>query len=184
MISVPSDTMTIMLANGQVALIDEADWERTLSTEFVDGYVWTGRPCDVTWRGHCRRHATYVVSTLHHCGHDRELRINRAILGARTGQIVDHENCDGLDNTRRNLRLTDCAGNARNRRPLCGRQYKGVRFHKDTGKYEAYIRCNRKKTHLGLFAIEEEGARAYDTAALALFGEFARLNFPAIEVTQ
>lgn len=166
----------IPLSSGQVAFIDEADWERTLSTEFADGYIWTGRPCDVTWRGHRRRHTTYVVSTLHHCCHDRELRLNRVVACARAGQVADHRDHNGLHNSRSNIRLTDAAGNARNRLPTKGHRFKGVRLHKETGKYEAYIRYKRKKTHLGLFATEVEGAAAYNRAALELFGEFAVLN--------
>lgn len=36
--------------------------------------------------------------------------------------------------------------------------------------------CGR---HLGSFVSAEEAARAFDREAVALYGEFARLNFPA-----
>lgn len=178
MIAIQQPLLTIMLSNSQVALIDEADWERPLSTEFADGYVWTGRPCDVTWRGHRKPHTIYVVSTLHRCGHDRELRLNRVIVEARASQLVDHRDGDGLNNMRFNLRIADAAGNARNRSPNKGKRFKGISFNKGTGKWEVSIKKNRKKTYLGLYADPVDAALAYDRAALALFGEFARLNFP------
>ena len=53
-------------------------------------------------------------------------------------------------------------------------RYKGVYLDKQHGKYRARI----ARTHIGLYLTEEEAARAYDRAALAEYGEFARLNFP------
>jgi hypothetical protein len=39
---------------------------------------------------------------------------------------------------------------------------------------------NGEVRHLGYFALPEEAARAYDTAARRLFGEYAAVNFPGI----
>ena len=56
----------------------------------------------------------------------------------------------------------------------CSARYKGVtRFRQ---KWQAYIRHNGRKRHLGTYEIEEDAARAYNVAAIQLHGEFARLN--------
>lgn len=54
--------------------------------------------------------------------------------------------------------------------------YKGVSFHKASGKYRACIEVNKKHIHLGLFVCKLEAAKAYNKAAKEHFGEFAKLN--------
>jgi hypothetical protein len=51
--------------------------------------------------------------------------------------------------------------------------YKGVSFHKHTGKWVANIRCNGKQNHLGLFDTPQVASIAYIEAAKRLHGEFA-----------
>ena len=85
---------------------------------------------------------------------------------------MDHENGNGLDNRRENLRLATHSQNQRNRRRTRDKVYKGTR--RNGKKWVAHI-------VLGTFASEEEAARAYDHAATLLYGEFARLNFPPTE---
>ena len=54
--------------------------------------------------------------------------------------------------------------------------YKGVSFHKASGKWRADICVARKRIALGLFSTPEEAANAYDVAAIEHFGEFALIN--------
>lgn len=43
--------------------------------------------------------------------------------------------------------------------------FRGVSFHKRTGKWQAYISVNRKQFHIGLYDTPEEAHEAYIAAA-------------------
>lgn len=93
---------------------------------------------------------------------------------------IDHRNGNGLDNQRANLRQATSPQNAANKRPGIGftSVYKGVSWNVRSDKWRAQIWTGGKSYWLGLYAVEEDAARAYDAAALAAWGEFARTNFP------
>jgi len=93
-----------------------------------------------------------------------------------TGNI-DHIDGNPLNNRIVNLRectQSQNAGNSRaQRRNTSG--IKGVSLNKASGKWFATIGADGKSRHLGRFATKEQAAEAYANAALAQFGEFARL---------
>lgn len=94
---------------------------------------------------------------------------------------LDHIDGDGTNNKLNNLRLATRSQNNFNRRKQtkpASSQYKGVSYDKRHSKWHTYIRQDGKKKTIGYFATEEEAARVYDTHALLLCGEYARLNFP------
>ena len=109
------------------------------------------------------------------------MRLNRVIMDAPPGLLVDHRNGVSLDNRRSNLRLATHAENACNRpkiRSKTSSRYIGVYFEKRTGRWTSKIRIHGKRLWLGRFASELDAAHAYDKAAMKYHGEFARLNFP------
>lgn len=103
-----------------------------------------------------------------------DISMHRLVMG-HPAVRVDHINHDGLDNRRANLRLATGSQNGGNQLPKGGSSaYKGVSFHKAAGKWSAKFRNH----HIGLFASEVDAAKAYDTAALEYWGDFALVNFP------
>ncbi len=154
----------IAVAGGLVALIDADDFELVKADH---------------WAPDFQRNTTYVRR---HFINARGVRTNQYLHTLLTGwAMVDHINGDGLDNRRTNLRPVTHVENARNMRKTRGAsQYKGV--SRSTGRttniWRARIKLPAGELRLGAFANEADAARAYDTAARELFGEFAALNFP------
>lgn len=101
--------------------------------------------------------------------------MHRLILGVEAG-FVDHRDGNGLDNRRSNIRPATIGENARNARIRSDNTsgYKGVSFHKVTGRWSATIAINGKSKHLGLFGTPEEAHAVYCVAAKEMHGDFAR----------
>lgn len=157
------------LESGLLALVDFEDFER------LAGYDW--QPTIKTKR------VTYAFRFTTRDERARGASIteymHRVILGLDCPE-VDHRNGDGLDNRRENLRFATTTQNMANRRKrvdiACSSRFKGVSRRRTcvSRPWQAVLR----DTYLGYFVTEEEAARAYDSAALQIYGEFARLNFP------
>ena len=54
--------------------------------------------------------------------------------------------------------------------------YKGVSFDKRSGKWVVRIKVAGVYKYLGLFEVEREAAKVYNTAALEHYKEFAKIN--------
>jgi hypothetical protein len=108
------------------------------------------------------------------------VRLHRLIIDAPKGLLVDHRNCDSLNNRRANLRLATRSQNQCNtrKRKNTTSRFRGVCFHKFHQKWATQIFAEGKRIFLGYFDSEIEAAKAYDEAAKKYYGEFARLNFP------
>ena len=89
---------------------------------------------------------------------------------------VDHKNNNGLDNQENNLRLGTHSQNMANSKSTTNTSgYRGV-MKRENGKYVAVISCKGVDQYLGDFTDSILAAKAYNKTAIALFGEFAKLN--------
>jgi hypothetical protein len=165
---VSDGVVRIPLSRGAHALVDLADYPLV-----------AGRK----WHLHTKGYAGHSFRLPG--GRSLFVSMHQVLVAAGPGQLVDHRNGNGLDNRRANLRLTDRVGNARNITRSKNQKrggFKGVTWNKRARKWEAGINVAKKRRYLGVFKDPADAARAYDAAALQHFGEFASLNFPALEV--
>ena len=95
-------------------------------------------------------------------------------------QETDHINGDRADNRLENLRGASESQNQANAilKPHSTSRYRGVCRFKRSSRWYARIKLNGKEKILGSYPDEQTAAREYDRAAKALFGDYARLNFP------
>lgn len=163
-------TMTIALSGkhgeGKFAIVDDEDYARVSQYDWYfakDGYVFRLEYIRLE-DGRYRQHRVWL---------------HRFVLVAPLSVLVDHKNRDKLDNTRLNLREANRSQNAANSPPRAGTSaYKGVSWVKSRSVWKASIGVNGHYSTLGQFDNEIDAALAYDQAALRVWGEFARVNFP------
>jgi len=95
--------------------------------------------------------------------------------------FIDHKDGNRSNNKIDNLRLCTKSQNNRNRMITGGSsKYKGVCWDSSKGLWMASIYLDGKNKYLGRFTSEREAAGTYDAAAKEHFGEWARLNFEAL----
>lgn len=103
--------------------------------------------------------------------------IHKRIMGAGAGDLIIHKDGNRLNCQRENLIKTTRKVCQQRMASRTGSGYKGVTTQR--GKYTAHIGVNGKTKHLGRFVTADDAARAYDKAALEIYGEHAKLNFAA-----
>lgn len=108
----------------------------------------------------------------------KRIRMHRLITNAEIGQIIDHIDHDGLNNSKSNLRVVSKSQNSMNQRKRINNKsgFRGVYIHKQINKFHAQIKTNGKRVSLGLFDKAVDAAIAYNKAAVMYYKEYACLN--------
>lgn len=149
--------VSVPLTRGMSALVDLEDYDRVAALK---------------WYAHCNGTNWYAARGSAQTG---RVWLHHFIWGEKTK--LDHINGDGTDCRKENLRPCTTSQNNANRRARIGPSgFRGVRGC-SPGRWCAQIKHHHRVHRLGTFPTAEEAARAYDTAAVEHFGEFARLNF-------
>ena len=158
----------IQLTQGLYAIVWAIDYE------WLSQWVWCAAYCKCTNTYYAER------AGRRNNGIRERIKMHRVIMGLKKGDVreVDHINTEGtLDNRRDNLRIATRAEQQRNQRKSRANTsgFKGVGFHKQTGKWIAYIALNYKHIHLGLFVTKEDAYAAYCEASKKYHGDFGRI---------
>ena len=156
----------LILSNGLQSLVDDIDYE------WAKLFSWRESPYGYVTRDSIKKEKTSGSSSV--------IFIHRQITNAPKGVLVDHRNLNPLDNRRNNLRLCNKSQNAQNGKSHrdSTSSFRGVSWSSGKSLWRSVIFYGKRQIYLGLFDTQEDAALAYDHAALDLFGEFARPNFP------
>lgn len=151
------DYVECTLLNGAKFQIDKDDYEK------VSRYRW---------------HETASGYFMGQIGRNHRIFLHRLVMPVEEGYRVDHRDLNKANCRKANLRICTSTENNRNT-PLqennqCG--FKGVYWASDRSKWRAEITVDRNHIHLGSFDTAEEAARAYDSASVEYFGDYARTN--------
>lgn len=159
----------IPLTQGLYALVDDADFE------WLNQWKWfalkgTGNNTFYAVHWDCSSKPKVLV------------RMHTVLLERKLGRSlldeVDHEDNNGLNNQKCNLREATASENSCHRglRSDNTSGFKGVSWINREQKWYAQISIKGKYYSLGYFDDPREAARAYDRAAVDLHGEFAKTN--------
>lgn len=151
----------IPLTQGKVALVDDEDFEE------LSKYKWHAhKQCGGTfYAGRNQKLAN---------GKYRYIHMHKEIMNTPDDMHTDHINHNGLDNRRENLRVCTSSQNMMNRLKHSNNTsgFKGVSFHSRDKKWQAGIRLNTKRIHLGYFTDKLSAIMAYREACVQYHKEF------------
>lgn len=131
--------------------------DKTVTIDFEDldkisGYSWTLKPDHNTF---------YVQANKKVDGKWIKITLHRLLMDFPKGLQVDHVDRDGLNNTKRNLRVCTNLENARNKKYSTG-DIPNIKKTKN-GKYLVRVAVNGKRISVGTFDTLEKAITARDT---------------------
>lgn len=149
-------TRIIVLTRGKETLVDDADYEQ------LSFYSWY---CLST------KNKEYATTSIN----GKTTHMHRMIMGL-DGPEIDHEDGNGLNNQRTNLREATHQQNLANQKLSIANTtgFKGVIRYR--GAYRAQTKYNQRCLFIGHYKTLEDAARAYDRKMIELHGEFAMTN--------
>ena len=150
----------IQLTQGQVALVDDEDYER------VNQFKWHAR-----WNKHTK--SFYAVRNVGKFPNQKVVYLARSIMNTPENMLCDHKNNNSLDNQKHNLRNVTISQNNMNARLRKDNKtgFKGICLVH--GKYLVQVWCNNKRIIQERFDNLEEAIAARDEAMNKYHGEFA-----------
>jgi hypothetical protein len=160
-IRIEGDVAYVTLTQGYEAIIDAAD------VLLVEGF---------NWSAHVNGHTVYGIRSKRNGTKNISILLHRAIMGDPNGMEIDHEDGDGLNNRKANLRMATRAENARNRRKNQNNTsgVKSVDWDPVRKKWRARIKVDGKIHYLGRYETIEMAKTAYVAASEKMHGEFGR----------
>ena len=144
----------IILKNGLIALVDDEDYD------LVSVRRWVHHKVD---------HLSYAQASFD----GKNLLMHRVVMRAKTGQVIDHRDGNGLNNQKSNLRFCTQRQNSANKRIKPANEYRGISWHKKNKGWE--VRVGKK--YQGMRKDKIVAAQLYDRKAKEIYGEYAVLNF-------
>lgn len=160
----------ILLTSDKVSPVD--DW----NFEWLNRFKWFAKRCAANGRWYAYRNIQLSD------GRRTTQLMHRLIMGEPSGLEIDHIDKSpegGLDNREANLRIVTSPQNQWNQgvRKNNTSGFKGVNWHKSTGKWIARIRiAGGRRICLGQFDTPEAAAQAYNEASVKYHGEFGFIN--------
>lgn len=150
----------IPLTQGQVALVDDEDFER------VNAFNWCA-----TW--HEDIQSFYAIGREGHGRSRKNIYMHRLIMQTPKGMVCDHINHDTLDNRENNLRNCTPSQSAMNRKTQSNNTTGFKTIYRHRKKYEMRIKVKGKIVFRKIFPTIEEAIEARDEAIKKYHGEFA-----------
>lgn len=154
----------ITLTQGKYALVSDKDYS------YLNQWKWHAHKHKQRWYAERSKRLS--------SGRALVISMHRLILGLQAGDSKqgEHKDGDGLNNTRRNLRVASKNQNEYNRSKRVNNKsgLKGV--HKVGNRWVAYIGVNGEKVYLGCFSSPQLAFKAYKKAARKYHKTFANFS--------
>lgn len=155
----------IPLTQGKFAMVDDEDFDELNKFK---------------WSYYSSRRKEYAIRNSYTGKKHTTVRMHRQILNETNPEIfIDHEDGNGLNNQKLNLRRCSNKQNCANRRSHenVTSNYLGVYWRNDSKKWRVSGVSDGKRFNIGHFDNEIDAAKAYDAWAKINHKEFANLNF-------